>query len=170
MSGDFAHSKAQGIKAQGFASSQTGRGSCCDIRKAPFWTGHLFYSSTDSPADAAQPDWWTLAKAHKHKLTLLAAEENGGDSDGGSYFASPALEATTVGVWSSPFVEGPKRPPPRYEHAAATVGPNLYVLGGNCGASSKPACPCLISFVFVVALFCSLSWSQAIYNIETLEI
>ena len=91
-------------------------------------------SSFDSPADVAQPDWWALAKAHKHKLSLLAAEENGGDSDGGAYFASPALEAAPVGVWSSPFLEGPKRPPPRYEHAAATVGPNLYVLGGNCGA------------------------------------
>ncbi len=82
----------------------------------------------------AQPDWWALAKAHKHKLSLLAAEENGGDSDGGAYFASPALDAAPLGVWSTPFVEGPKRPPPRYEHAAATVGPNLYVLGGNCGA------------------------------------
>ncbi|EIE23784.1 galactose oxidase [Coccomyxa subellipsoidea C-169] len=80
-----------------------------------------------------QPDWWALAKAHKHKLSLLAAEENGGDSDGGAYFASPALDAAPLGVWSTPFVEGPKRPPPRYEHAAATVGPNLYVLGGNCG-------------------------------------
>ncbi|CAL8471826.1 g11368 [Coccomyxa elongata] len=80
-----------------------------------------------------QPDWWALAKAHKHRLSLLAAEEHAGDPDGSGYFSSPPLEAVPVGVWSAPFVEGPKRPPPRYEHAAAALGPNLYIVGGNCG-------------------------------------
>lgn len=83
--------------------------------------------------DVAQPDWWALSKAHKHKLALLAAEESVGDQDGGPHFASPALEAAPLAVWSSPYVEGPKRPPPRYEHAVAAIGPDLYVVGGNCG-------------------------------------
>lgn len=84
-----------------------------------------------------QPDWWALAKAHKHKLSLLAAEEHAGDPDGSGYFSSPPLEAVPVGVWSAPFVEGPKRPPPRYEHAAAALGPNLYIVGGNCGVCTR---------------------------------
>ncbi len=86
-----------------------------------------------------QPNWWGLSKAHQQKLSALA--ENG-DADGadGGYFASPALDAAPVGIWSSPYVEGPKRPPPRYEHASAAVGSQLYVFGGNCGGLTAYFC------------------------------
>lgn len=79
-----------------------------------------------------QPNWWALAKAHQQKLSAMA-ESREADSAEGGYFASPALEAAPLGVWSAPYVEGPKRPPPRYEHASAAIGLQLYIFGGNCG-------------------------------------
>ncbi len=81
-----------------------------------------------------QPNWWGLSKAHQQTLSALA---DNGDAEAaeGVYFASPALEAAPIGVWSAPYVEGPKRPPPRYEHASAVIGSQLYIFGGNCGGS-----------------------------------
>lgn len=81
-----------------------------------------------------QANWWALAKAHQQKLSALAENGDADAADGG-YFASPALEAAPIGVWSAPYVEGPKRPPPRYEHASAAIGSQLYIFGGNCGGS-----------------------------------
>ena len=105
-------------------------GNSCQLSKG---TGPLFQADADALlCILLQPKWWGLSKAHQQKLSALA--ENG-DADGadGGYFASPALEAAPIGIWSSPYVEGPKRPPPRYEHASAAVGSQLYVFGGNCG-------------------------------------
>jgi hypothetical protein len=84
-----------------------------------------------------QPNWWALAKAHQRKLNALAENGDADAADGG-YFVSPALEAAPIGVWSAPYVEGPKRPPPRYEHASAAVGSQLYISGGNCGGPGQP--------------------------------
>ena len=88
-----------------------------------------------------QPNWWGLSKAHQQTLSALA---DNGDADAaeGAYFASPALDAAPVGVWSAPYTEGPKRPPPRYEHASAVIGSQLFVFGGNCGGS----CACFLEF------------------------
>ena len=88
-----------------------------------------------------QPNWWGLSKAHQQTLSALA---DNGDADAaeGAYFASPTLEAAPVGVWSAPYVEGPKRPPPRYEHASAVIGSQLFVFGGNCGGS----CACFLGY------------------------
>ncbi len=92
-----------------------------------------------------QPNWWGLSKAHQQTLSALA---DNGDADAadGAYFASPALEAAPVGVWSAPYVEGPKRPPPRYEHASAVVGSQLFVFGGNCGGSTARSTGVLVAY------------------------
>jgi hypothetical protein len=87
-------------------------------------------------ACCAQPDWWELAQKHAHKLSLLAADSSDAAAGEGALFQSPALEAAPLGAWSAPYVEGPKRPPPRYEHATATIGASLYVVGGNCSKSA----------------------------------
>ena len=47
------------------------------------------------------------------------------------------MQAAAVGAWAAPYVEGARRPPPRYEHAVAELGGHMYVVGGNCGA--RPA-------------------------------
>ena len=107
----------------------------------------------------AQPDWWALAQRHAHKLSLLAADEAENEAGGNAaHFQSPALEAAPLGEWSSPFVEGPKRPPPRYEHAVAAIGPNLYVVGGNCGtviADTPLPFDCAAHHPAVISAFCA---------------
>ena len=43
-------------------------------------------------------------------------------------------EVVVEGSWVSPYISSDKRPPPRYEHATALIGSELYVVGGNYGA------------------------------------
>jgi hypothetical protein len=47
-------------------------------------------------------------------------------------------EVVVEGSWVSPYISSDKRPPPRYEHATAIIGSELFIVGGNYGA---PACP-----------------------------
>ncbi|PSC67948.1 acyl-binding domain-containing 4-like isoform X1 isoform A [Micractinium conductrix] len=42
-------------------------------------------------------------------------------------------EVVVEGSWVSPYISSDKRPPPRYEHATALIGSELYVVGGNYG-------------------------------------
>ncbi|PRW20510.1 acyl- -binding domain-containing 4 [Chlorella sorokiniana] len=53
--------------------------------------------------------------------------------------APPAAKSRSVaevvveGSWVSPYISSDKRPPPRYEHATALVGSELFIIGGNYG-------------------------------------
>ncbi|KAL4422567.1 hypothetical protein ABPG75_008764 [Micractinium tetrahymenae] len=42
-------------------------------------------------------------------------------------------EVVVEGSWVSPYISSDKRPPPRYEHATALIGSELFVIGGNYG-------------------------------------
>ena len=44
----------------------------------------------------------------------------------------------TSGPWTDCTGSSSKRPPPRYEHAAAIVGRQLFIVGGNCGNALHP--------------------------------
>lgn len=45
-------------------------------------------------------------------------------------------EVVVEGSWVSPYISSDKRPPPRYEHATALIGNELFVIGGNYGAAA----------------------------------
>ena len=80
----------------------------------------------------AQPDWWALKEAGGTPAPSAPAQQDNPAVVPGS--AQALLQAAAVGAWAAPYVEGARRPPPRYEHAVAELGGHMYVVGGNCGA------------------------------------
>lgn len=48
-------------------------------------------------------------------------------------------EVVVEGSWVSPYISSDKRPPPRYEHATALIGSELFVIGGNYGGACGAA-------------------------------
>lgn len=99
------------------------------------------------------PGWW----AHHTGGAAEAAAVNGGEGGAaptangtaGTAAAAPqagaappapsgpksrsVAEVVVEGSWVSPYISSDKRPPPRYEHATALVGSELYIIGGNYG-------------------------------------
>ncbi|KAI7839120.1 hypothetical protein COHA_007124 [Chlorella ohadii] len=99
------------------------------------------------------PGWW----AHHTGAAAEAAAANGGEGGAaptangtaGTAAAAPqagapppapsgpksrsVAEVVVEGSWVSPYISSDKRPPPRYEHATALVGSELYIIGGNYG-------------------------------------
>ncbi|EFJ47063.1 hypothetical protein VOLCADRAFT_121032 [Volvox carteri f. nagariensis] len=81
--------------------------------------------------DDEQPDWWVLLEQNEAKA----------DSEGPVAAAAAPAPTRTVaqrallGLWThlEAATEAGKRPMPRYESAAAVLGGNMYVLGGNYG-------------------------------------
>ncbi|KAI3430306.1 hypothetical protein D9Q98_004902 [Chlorella vulgaris] len=107
------------------------------------------------------PDWWPQHQAAGDIANGAAvADSNTDDSAAnGTAKAAPAGEAAPAaaaapqpppgarlvpksrsvtevvveGSWVSPYISSDKRPPPRYEHATALIGSELFVIGGNYG-------------------------------------
>lgn len=96
---------------------------------ADWWAQH---SSAAAAAAADQP-----AAANGVSEGSTAEQAAGGE---GSAAPPPAIKSRSVaevvveGSWVSPYISSDKRPPPRYEHAAAIIGAELFVVGGNYGA------------------------------------
>ena len=80
----------------------------------------------------AQPDWWAQKEAAGKPAPAEQALPDGATAAAGGLQA--LMQAAAVGAWAAPYVEGARRPPPRYEHAVAELGGHMYVVGGNCGA------------------------------------
>lgn len=107
------------------------------------------------------PDWWPQHQAAGDiENGAAVADSNTDDSAAnGTAKAAPAAEAAPAaaaamqpppgarlvpksrsvtevvveGSWVSPYISSDKRPPPRYEHATALIGSELFVIGGNYG-------------------------------------
>jgi hypothetical protein len=98
-------------------------------------------------------DWWAQHQAdpaapHAANGTAAAAPPSAAaDADAAPAAALPpppaaralprsrsVTEVVVEGSWVSPYISSDKRPPPRYEHAAAMVGSELFIIGGNYGA------------------------------------
>lgn len=97
------------------------------------------------------PDWW----AHHTGAAAVGNGTEGGEApaangvpsaqpaDGAQAGAPPqappapksrsVAEVVVEGSWVSPYISSDKRPPPRYEHATALVGSELFIIGGNYG-------------------------------------
>ncbi|KAK9844326.1 hypothetical protein WJX74_000823 [Apatococcus lobatus] len=101
--------------------------------------------------DDEQPDWW--ARSHEARpqpsskppvaataaapapaATATAPSPPAAPTENGHVpGASSSLEeAGQPGEWFPVETSGPKRPPPRYEHAVAVIGSSMYMVGGNC--------------------------------------
>ncbi|KAK9821109.1 hypothetical protein WJX81_006949 [Elliptochloris bilobata] len=78
-----------------------------------------------------QPDWWALKESAGKPPPIETAQQDGAAVASGG--AQALVQAAAVGAWAAPYVEGARRPPPRYEHAVAELGGHMYVVGGNCG-------------------------------------
>lgn len=107
------------------------------------------------------PDWWTPAAAAAWEAQQRAAAEAPAEAAAeGAPAAAPSpapaapaaglqtaraslnpvppvknrsvAEVVVEGSWVSPYIASDRRPPPRYEHATALVGSQLFVVGGNC--------------------------------------
>ena len=104
------------------------------------------------------PDWW----AHHTSGAAAGAGGAGGEAPaangvgvpppaGGAPPAAPpppappaptprsVAEVVVEGSWVSPYISSDKRPPPRYEHATALVGSELFIIGGNYGGCWREA-------------------------------
>lgn len=95
------------------------------------------------------PDWWAQHSSGAAGGADQPAAAANGVGEGGSPTAAggeggavppPAIKSRSVaevvveGSWVSPYISSDKRPPPRYEHATALIGAELFVVGGNYGA------------------------------------
>lgn len=98
------------------------------------------------------PDWWA-----QHQASGVGAPTANGTAEGAPAAAAgeappaappapaaagggrPAPKSRSVtevvveGSWVSPYISD-RRPPPRYEHATALIGSELFIVGGNYGA------------------------------------
>lgn len=96
-----------------------------------------------------QPDWWTLInqRASTPKGNALGSSSplaSTPKASAGTPRQSLSQPSSTddAGQWNSLEPSG-KRPPPRYEHAVASLGSSMFVVGGNCSAallSDSPLC------------------------------
>ena len=95
-----------------------------------------------------QPNWWALSQGDEQTEATsqppvtappappVAAIPPASPKQNG-HIAAPAeslQEVRVPGEWVLVDTGGPKRPPPRYEHAVATIGSSMYMVGGNCSA------------------------------------
>lgn len=112
------------------------------------------------------PDWWALHTAAANGSAEAAdstppaangvagsqpAAAGSSGTPAAAAAATPPLpktrsvaEVVVEGSWVSPYISSDKRPPPRYEHATALIGSELFVIGGNYGGlcCPPPLVPC----------------------------
>ncbi|KAK9808467.1 hypothetical protein WJX73_009555 [Symbiochloris irregularis] len=87
----------------------------------------LYVKALEEP----QPDWWTLTNQRasgtprSSRGSFRTPAEKDPSVRGGSLVGEP-------GVWNAVQPRG-KPPAPRYEHAVASLGGSMFVVGGNCG-------------------------------------
>ena len=110
------------------------------------------------PVCGTQPDWWALSQQESPEPSSesagaapAAAPTAAADAAASSPAALPTQnghalqtpssldEAGQPGEWVPIETAGPKRPPPRYEHAVAVIGSSMYMVGGNCSMSPGPS-------------------------------
>ena len=88
--------------------------------------------SSSTPRSHAASPRHPAANGDAHSHT--AAESSKAQSPQSAVSLTDAVKTLAAsGQWVSPVQSDRKRPPPRYEHAAAIVGHHLYIIGGNCG-------------------------------------
>lgn len=95
-----------------------------------WWAQH-----TGTAADTNGTEGGEAPAANGVAAAAGAAQQAGGAQPP----AAPAPKSRSVaevvveGSWVSPYISSDKRPPPRYEHATALVGSELFIIGGNYG-------------------------------------
>ena len=88
--------------------------------------------SSSTPRSHAASPHQPAANGNVHSHT--AAESSKAQPPQSAVSLTDAVRTLAAsGQWVSPVQSDRKRPPPRYEHAAAIVGHHLYIIGGNCG-------------------------------------
>ena len=110
--------------------------SVCDMQ-SDWWA----LSQQDSPEPSDKPAAAAPAAAPAAAADAAASSPAALPMQNGHTLQTPLSldEAGQSGEWVPVETTGPKRPPPRYEHAVAVIGSSMYMVGGNCSMSPAPS-------------------------------
>mmetsp|Transcript_3402 Transcript_3402/g.8632 ORF Transcript_3402/g.8632 Transcript_3402/m.8632 type:complete len:629 (+) Transcript_3402:121-2007(+) len=95
-----------------------------------------------------QPDWWSKMDGYTPPPPEPVAPASA---------ATEGLGALSAAVgWQAPEISGAKKPPPRYEHAIASIENKMFLIGGNYGGR-------YLSDVWTLDLE-KLEWQPTVYS------